>query len=40
MVDYLPEAIYEHIDTTIRALYAPEVEQQSHRAYIFARKPI
>jgi ubiquinone/menaquinone biosynthesis C-methylase UbiE len=38
MEGYLRDAGYERIETTVRAPYAPEVEHQSHRAYIFARK--
>lgn len=39
MEGYLKEAGFERIETTIREPYAPEVEHQSRRAYIFARKP-
>lgn len=39
MEDYLKQAGYERIETTVREPYAPEIEHQSHRAYIFARKP-
>ncbi len=39
MEAYLKEAGYERIETTVRDPYAPEVEHQSRRAYIFARKP-
>lgn len=37
---YLRAAGYEKIETTVREPYAPEVEHQSRRAYIFARKPL
>lgn len=40
MESYLRSAGYEKIETTVREPYAPEVEHQSRRAYIFARKPI
>jgi ubiquinone/menaquinone biosynthesis C-methylase UbiE len=40
MEDFLKQAGYERIETTVRAPYAPEIEHQSHRAYIFARKSI
>lgn len=40
MEGYLRQAGYERIETTVRGPYAPEVEHQSHRAYIFARKPM
>lgn len=40
MEGYLRDAGYERIETTVRAPYAPEVEHQSHRAYIFARKTV
>ena len=39
MEGYLKQAGYDRIETTVRGPYAPEVEHQSHRAYIFARKP-
>lgn len=38
MERYLREAGFEDIETIVRPPY-PEVEYQSHRAYIFARKP-
>lgn len=38
MEGYLKAAGYERIETTVRDPYAPEIEHQSHRAYIFARK--
>lgn len=40
MEGYLREAGYEGIETFVREPYAPEVEYQSRRAYIFARKAI
>ncbi|MHB8087217.1 MAG: class I SAM-dependent methyltransferase [Anaerolineaceae bacterium] len=39
MEGYLRLAGYDSLETTVRGPYAPEVEHQSHRAYIFARKP-
>ena len=39
MEGYLKEAGYERVETTVREPYAPEIEHQSRRAYIFARKP-
>jgi SAM-dependent methyltransferase len=39
MESYLKSAGYERIETTVREPYAPEIEHQSRRAYIFARKP-
>ena len=38
MEGYLRNAGYEKIETTVREPYAPEVEHQSRRAYIFATK--
>jgi len=38
MEGYLREAGYENIKTFVREPYAPEVEYQSKRAYIFGRK--
>jgi SAM-dependent methyltransferase len=40
MENWLREAGFELVETIVRAPYAPEVEYQSHRAYIFARKPV
>ncbi|MCE1254442.1 MAG: class I SAM-dependent methyltransferase [Anaerolineae bacterium] len=40
METYLQAAGYTNIQTTLRQPYAPEVEHQSHRAYVFAEKPI
>ena len=40
MEGYLKEAGYERIETTLREPYDPEIEHQSRRAYVFARKPI
>jgi hypothetical protein len=39
MVDYLHEAGFDIREVIERDPYAPEVEHQSRRAYIFARKP-
>ncbi len=39
MVRYLEQAGYDRIETLVREPYAPEIEYQSRRAYIFARKP-
>jgi ubiquinone/menaquinone biosynthesis C-methylase UbiE len=39
MEGYLRAAGFERIETTVRQPYAPEVEHQSRRAYIFAYKP-
>jgi SAM-dependent methyltransferase len=39
MEGYLQAAGFERIETRTRPPYAPEVEHQSHRAYIFAYKP-
>jgi SAM-dependent methyltransferase len=39
MQAYLQAAGFERIETRVRAPYAPEVEHQSQRAYIFAYKP-
>jgi SAM-dependent methyltransferase len=38
MERYLESAGFKSIQTTVRQPYAPEVEHQSHRAYLFARK--
>ena len=38
MVGYLRAAGYERIEVIQRGPYAPEVEHQSRRAYIFAQK--
>jgi len=39
MEEYLSSAGFECIETIVRPPY-PEVEYQSQRAYIFARKPL
>lgn len=39
MEGYLKAAGYERIQTTVREPYEPNIEHQSRRAYIFARKP-
>ena len=40
MKAYLRDAGYDHIETTVREPYDPEIEYQSRRAYLFAWKPI
>jgi hypothetical protein len=39
MIGYLEAAGFEIVEALVRPPY-PEVEYQSHRAYIFARKPV
>jgi SAM-dependent methyltransferase len=39
MKGYLESAGFEHIEVIERDPYAPDVEHQSRRAYLFARKP-
>ena len=39
MEGYLKSAGFERILTTVRDPYAPEIEHQSRRAYVFAYKP-